>query len=144
MSVAIVDASVAVKWFVPEEHSDTADRLAEAGWTLLAPRLVLAEVANAFWKKVSRRLMTAEDGQEHLTALPRFFDHLIDTEELLSSALSLACTFNHPVYDFIYVTAARQRDAVLVTADHRLAALLRGSDYARHVVHLAGWTPEAA
>lgn len=141
MTVAVVDASVAVKWFVPEELSDKADQLAEAGWTLLAPRLVLAEVANAFWKKVRRQLMTVEDGREHLAALPRFFDHLLETDHLLPDALQLAATLDHPVYDFFYMAIARMRDAMMVTADQRLINRLSGTPHARYVTHLADWKP---
>jgi predicted nucleic acid-binding protein len=141
VTIAVVDASVAVKWFVPEEHSEVADRLAEADWILLAPKLILSEVANTFWSKIGRKLMTVEDGQEHLAALPRFFDHFVDDDDLLPSALSLASSFDHPIYDFIYLTAARRRGAVMVTADRRFVRLLQGSAYAQHVVHLTDWTP---
>ena len=144
MNTAVIDASVAVKWFVPEEFSERADALAESGWTLMAPRLVLMEVANTFWKKTRRQLMTVEDAQEHLAALPRFFDSLFEHHDLIAPALSLACTLDHPVYDFIYLSGARRRDALMVTADRKLVDRLKGSPLADHIVHLADWeTPSS-
>lgn len=47
----VVDASVAVKWLVPEEHSEAAARLTVSGEDLHAPRLLAAELANALWRK---------------------------------------------------------------------------------------------
>jgi hypothetical protein len=139
MRAAVVDASVAVKWFVPEEFSERADALAESGWTLLAPRLILLEVANSLWKKIRRRLVTPEDAHEHLSALPRFFDELFEHDDLVAPALSLAATLDHPIYDFVYVHGARRHHAVVVTADTRLMGRLRGSPYEADVVHLADW-----
>ena len=46
----VVDASVAIKWFVPEIHAEAARRLLREGITLLAPDLIWAEVANALWR----------------------------------------------------------------------------------------------
>ena len=65
-SPLVVDASVAVKWFVPEELSEHADLIAASGSMLLAPKLVLLDVANAFWRKVQRHLISADDAIEYL------------------------------------------------------------------------------
>jgi len=52
----VIDASVALKWFLTEEDSQGADVLFEGflrGRTeLLAPDVLLLEVANALWKQV--------------------------------------------------------------------------------------------
>ena len=139
----VVDASVAVKWFVPEDGSDRADTALGGRFALFAPKLVLTEVANAFWKKIRRGLMTEADAQDRLSALPRYFDLLLDAEELLPRALSLAATFDHPVYDFIYLEVARRHDAVLLTADERLVRKLFGTAHARLIAELSQWSPAA-
>lgn len=46
------DASVVVKWFVPEIHSDKARRLLNAPHEYVAPDLPFAETANTIWKKI--------------------------------------------------------------------------------------------
>ena len=51
MSAFVVDASVVVKWFVPEIHSDAARRLLTLPHQYLAPDLLLAETANTIWKR---------------------------------------------------------------------------------------------
>ena len=47
MSVFVVDASVVVKWFVPEVHSDASQRLLILPHEYVAPDLLFAEAANA-------------------------------------------------------------------------------------------------
>ena len=49
MSRCVVDASIALKWFFGE--GDQAEAVAASGAGLIAPKLVLTEVANAMWKK---------------------------------------------------------------------------------------------
>jgi predicted nucleic acid-binding protein len=43
----VVDASVAVKWYVPELDSQRAHLILAGGHRLIAPDLLLAEVGNA-------------------------------------------------------------------------------------------------
>ena len=42
----VVDASIAVKWVIPEVLSDAADRVRDGEDDILAPDLLLVEVAN--------------------------------------------------------------------------------------------------
>ena len=51
----VVDASVALKWFVDEDGSDRAVALLDGDEPLIAPDLVVAEVCNAAWKSLRRR-----------------------------------------------------------------------------------------
>jgi predicted nucleic acid-binding protein len=53
--VFVVDASLVVKWFVPEVHSEAARRWLEASHDYIAPDLVFPEAGNAIWKKIRRR-----------------------------------------------------------------------------------------
>lgn len=50
----VVDASVAMKWLVPEEDSDAADRLLAENHELHAPRLMVLEVAKASVRQKKR------------------------------------------------------------------------------------------
>ena len=46
MSRIVIDASVAVKWFLPEQDSDAARAILHFGHDLLAPDLLYAEVGS--------------------------------------------------------------------------------------------------
>ncbi len=139
MSTLVVDASVALKWLVPEEMSDIAKELYGAGDRLVAPRLITTEVANALVRKTNLGTMTRREAALHFRPLPLLLPELIDVDELVAPALDNACALRHPIYGLIYLEAARQRDAQLVTADRRFTTGLAGTDFARHVTLLSEW-----
>ncbi|MBI4482062.1 MAG: type II toxin-antitoxin system VapC family toxin [Acidobacteria bacterium] len=56
----VVDASVAMKWFVPEAHQDAALRLLDDSCELLAPDFMAAEFGNILWKKMTYNLLRCE------------------------------------------------------------------------------------
>jgi predicted nucleic acid-binding protein len=121
----VVDASVAVKWLIPERGSDNADRLLAAGEMLLAPDLVLVEAANALWKKAARGEVSVGEARRALDILRGGALETRPTPPLVRRALELAGQLRHPVYDCVYVALAEMEDARLVTADARL--LTRGA-----------------
>lgn len=133
----VVDASVAAKWLAPEPDSEQAAALLDAA--LLAPDLLLPEVANILWKKQSRGEMavaTATAAARWLRLAPL---QLHDSGALLDDALALAMRLNHPAYDCFYLALAMQADCPLVTADRRLVERCRRADardLAGHVLDL--------
>jgi predicted nucleic acid-binding protein len=138
----IVDASVAVKWFVAETDSLVADELSASRHRLFAPRLIMTEVANVLGRKAIAGLMSAAEACDYLRSLPYYLDDVLAADELIEPALENACALRHPIYDLIYLEAARRLDAQLVTADRRFAAKIAGTDFARHVMLLSDWRPE--
>jgi predicted nucleic acid-binding protein len=54
LSETIVDASVALCWFASEKETAFANRLIAAAVDLVAPSLMLIELANGLWKKTRR------------------------------------------------------------------------------------------
>lgn len=55
----VVDVTVAVKWFVPESHAISANRLLYEDFDLFAPDLIFLEFGNVLWKKWCRGEITA-------------------------------------------------------------------------------------
>jgi predicted nucleic acid-binding protein len=125
----VVDASVAVKWFVAEDEGQVraARRLLLASCELLAPGLLLTEVANVMWKKLRLGQVTREQGDTVAAAVRGFFAHVEPDDRLVEPAWRLAAEHDHPVYDCVYVALAMRMDARLATLDGRLAALARKS-----------------
>jgi predicted nucleic acid-binding protein len=117
----IVDASVASRWFVPAFAWANATALLKENQTLLAPELILAETANAFWKAVRAGYMTPTEMMQAVAQLPDIFVALTPLKMLADEAAEIAIASNHPVYDCFYIALARRETAPLVTADKRLA-----------------------
>jgi predicted nucleic acid-binding protein len=139
VSDLVIDASVAVKWFVSEEASDKADEVSASHHTLLAPRLIMVEVANALARKAMQKLITPIEAAEYVRTLPQFLAGLLDVEDLIEPALQNACNHMHPIYDFVYLEAARRRSTRMLTADQKFLARVKGTHLAKFVTSLSDW-----
>jgi len=121
----VVDASVAVKWFVSdpaqEAHSDTALRLlasaVQGHLALLQPPHFVAEVA-----AVLARLLP-QSASENILDLLDLLDMERDATQdaaIYATAVKLATTLDHHLFDTLYhALALHTPTAVLVTADRR-------------------------
>ena len=125
MSIFVVDASVVVKWFVPEIHSDAARRLLTLPHEYAAPALLFAEAANTIWKKIRRKELTAEDGQRLVADIGRIAVETVSCRALAGDAHALANATGRTVYDAMYLALAVRLGTRLITADDRLEAALR-------------------
>ena len=104
--------------------------------------MIMTEVANALARKAIQGAISAEDARQQFPKLPYFFDEIVSVDDLITDALYNACQFRHPIYDLIYLEAARRLGTQLVTADRRFTAKIAGTDFARHVTLLSDRRPE--
>jgi predicted nucleic acid-binding protein len=133
----VVDASVAVKWFVPENDSDRAAALLASPEVFHAPEFLRLELANAIWKNVLRKRVPREVHSVAEPELERIIAYWHDPSPFIASAFAQACDASHPIHDFIYLTLARHLNAQLVSADRRfLAKAPPGA-----VIALQDWRP---
>ena len=124
MSVLVVDASVVVKWFIPEVDSDAARRLLAGSHDYIAPDLLFAETANTIWKKVRRGEVLARDGERLVADVGRAAVETVPSRALVADAYALAVVTGHTVYDAMYLALAVRLDTRMITADERLAGAL--------------------
>jgi len=116
----VIDASIAVKWVIPEVLSEQADRVRDGQDDVLAPDLLLVEVANALWRKSTAREISAREADAAFDLVRRSGIDLRPTAPLLPRAMDVARRLGHPVYDCVYLALAQREHASFVTADHRL------------------------
>ncbi len=136
MSVYVVDASVAVKWYVPEVHADHAATLLNVENELHAPDLLLAEFGNILWKKFVRGELTDSEAVSIVQAMLVVPLEIHASQPLLQAALETALRSSRTVYDSLYVALAVSLNCPLVTADDRLHNALRATPLATHVRHV--------
>ena len=138
MSVVVVDASVVIKWFVPENGTEAALRLLDSGHHFVAPDLLFAEVANSIWKKTLRGELTTSDSHQLAVDLERIAIETIPCRELATDAHALALITSRSVYDSMYVALAIRLETRLITADERLVNALAASPKVAKYVELLG------
>jgi predicted nucleic acid-binding protein len=129
MKAAVIDASVAVKWFVRHDLTERARR-AYANYELVAPSLILAEIGNALWKYHRagvaglNKIKAAFDGIEF-----RYFRTQQIDETLSMRALEIAVELGHPIYDCYYLALSRSLDAPVISDDRKLLSKARAGGY---------------
>ena len=120
MNRLVVDASVAIKWYLPEVHSEDALRLLDDERELLVPDLVWSEVGNILWKKWQKDQLTAEQPPAILQDFGQLGLVIHSSQKLAPTAWSLAARLKRSFYDSMYLALAETQACPLVTADRRL------------------------
>jgi predicted nucleic acid-binding protein len=134
----IIDASVAVKWYVPEIDSEKASALLVTEDRLIAPDLLVAEFGNILWKKVGRGELTVQEVEGIVNAFLSAGPIIAHPSHLLlRPAVDIAITFQRTVYDALYLALAVAEQGRLITADERLVNALQGTRLERFVQLLA-------
>ena len=139
----VVDASVAVKWFLPEVDSDLALQLLSGAFSLAAPDFLYIEFANVLWKRLRGGDISQEDADELLVSLCTLPVGVHPSLPLFLRAFEMACATGRTVYDSLYLALAVRDDAVLVTADESLFNAVCGTPLVPHIALLADFPGSA-
>ena len=144
MRTLVIDASVALKWFVEEDGSAPARALLLGSDMLIAPDLIVAEVCNAAWKAVRNGTMLPAQQDHAARRLGAVLDEFVPLAGLAARAAILSRTLDHPAYDCFYVALAEARDTQMITADRRLLGRVRETQWDSCVLELGLAPPPAA
>ncbi|MDP6352990.1 MAG: type II toxin-antitoxin system VapC family toxin [Alphaproteobacteria bacterium] len=126
----VIDASVAIKWFVVEDQSEQALELLEHDDRLLAPDFIVLEIANITWKKARRGEIEAAHALSIATAIRQGPLTFHASTELNDRALQIALELDHPIHDCLYLACAEYHQCPLITADRRLHARVQNTNLA--------------
>jgi predicted nucleic acid-binding protein len=119
----VIDTSIVVKWYLPENGSEEASRIREecerTGTAIMMPELVRAELANAIWSHKQLKPEEKRGIVHHFLDMP--FDIMPMEPELVQKAFDLACELDATVYDCMYLALAMLGGTRLITADIQFA-----------------------
>jgi predicted nucleic acid-binding protein len=123
--VICVDASVAVKWLLIEEHSELARRLLVTSLgnaeQLVAPPLLPSDITNAVRQRIRRGDILPDEGPALLADFLAIPVVLHASELLYQRALAIAVDLGlSATYDAQYVALSELLGAAFWTADERL------------------------
>ncbi|MEM9092597.1 MAG: type II toxin-antitoxin system VapC family toxin [Cyanobacteria bacterium P01_F01_bin.53] len=120
----IIDASIAVKWFLSEQDSSTATALLNEGIDFTAPTLIKTEVSAAITKSARMKRIDDETAQ---TLCAGWFEELksgtvrLDSQEQDDHmAVNMSIALGHPVQDCLYLAIAKRLSKKLITTDKKL------------------------
>ena len=115
----VVDASCAIKWYIPEIYEQEATKLIRGKHRLHAPELVLPEFSSIVWKKVRRGEVTETEGEKILATFSRKRLMIYSHRRIIKSAYIGAMATGQTVYDWTYLALATSLSCEFVTADEK-------------------------
>ena len=136
----VIDASVLIKFYVPEILSDKAEellnRVAQGDVMLLAPDLIYPEVGNILWKKQRMKELTRPEVEEITDAIVSLPLNIEASKLLLPLAIDIGIAYRITVYDALYISMARVYETKMITADRKLADAMAKTDLKEYVAWL--------
>lgn len=122
--MVIIDASIAFKWFFPEQEKQVLEARKLVSFhlskqeILCAPGLIIYELANALTTKTKLPFSKVKSSLQDLEDLKIKYE--IVTFDLIIKSAEIAKKYNISVYDSVYVALAKKKNCNLVTADIKL------------------------
>ena len=139
----VMDASVLIKFYVPEILSDRAERLLakveKQDIDLLVPDLIYLEAGNLLWKKQRLKELTRSEVEEITDAILSLPLKIETSKSLLPLAVNIAIAYGITVYDASYLSLAKVYETTLMTADRRLVDVLTKTDLKDSIIWLGSY-----
>jgi len=131
--IVVVDASVAIKWYVSETYTANAERLLTGAYELNAPELIIPEFGNILWKKVRRNQLTEIEAAKIIAAFGKQSIVFHSHKSILEAAFIGAEDSGQTVYDWTYLALAVSLSCRFVTADEKFYKALVNPNYRKHL-----------
>jgi predicted nucleic acid-binding protein len=129
----VLDASVVVKWFIPEAHSESALTLRTVDGRFHAPAFLTLEIGNVLAKKRRRNELTPVEAEDIWRAFRQAPIRRHADEALVLAAFDLAQHTRTTLYDNLYLALALELDVPFVTADRKFYQALEATPYRRRI-----------
>jgi len=137
--IVVVDPGVAIKWFIEEPLRPQARSLLVNRHELIAPDILIADVADLARKKVASGEIAADQAIAIVRniALPSFISGFVESPRLRNRAFALALQCDRPVHDCFYAACAEATSTTLVSTDEAFLQVLQTGGVALRGVPLA-------
>jgi predicted nucleic acid-binding protein len=121
----VLDASVAVKWYLNDEEHTREAALVLAAYTaanvtLLVPDHIRYEVASALRNAVRVKRLTGEVARRDMSNFLDLHIQSVETDSLIRAAFDYALRYDCALYDGLYLALADMARCPLVQADRHL------------------------
>lgn len=117
----VLDASVMASYVLGIKSTEAElSALMRGPFEFIAPDIWRPELANTFWKYIQKQEITLEEAGELFRRVETLLSDTVSSQELWSSALSLATRENHSVYDCFYLALAIEEKTKVITYDQTL------------------------
>jgi predicted nucleic acid-binding protein len=133
MSIPVIDACVAIKWFLPEEKFEEAGAILSSHNRMIAPDLFFIEFDAIVTKKVRQRLVDQKDAAIMVQEIRNIPFEVIPYSMISRLAFDLSSTLAITQYDACYLSVAIEFNQKVYTADKRFYRGMRETPFENFV-----------
>lgn len=119
----VLDCNAAFAIAMNREDGKALEALMLEGERIIAPQLLVAELASTARKYVRGNVLSYEQALEAIRDTMRYIDEFVPAEAYCEEVFSEAIRLNHSAYDMFYFVLARRTASTLFTFDKGLQAL---------------------
>ena len=130
----VVDASVAIKWFLAEENTADAEMLLGPEFELNAPEIAISEFGDIVLKKLRHGDVQLGEATALLEGLFRVRILFHSNKPLLRPAVERAVELGQAVNDCTYLSLAVNLDCPLVTANRKFFMTLQNTRFRSQII----------
>ena len=124
MKTIILDSSVIIKWYFPDEIDKKAlilqDKVANNFVSLAAPILLYYEINNILKTAIKANRIEIEKAVDAYNALLQLNIVVYSSTNLFENTLRIATDYDISSYDASYVALAEEMQILFITADKKL------------------------
>lgn len=133
MKIPVIDACVAIKWFLPEQNYEKAGEILSNHNRLIAPDLFQIELDSIITKKVRQRLIEAEDAYRIYEEIRNIPIQIISYSLINKLAFDLSVALPITQYAACYLAVAIEFNQKVVTADMRFVRGMKGTPFEHYI-----------
>jgi predicted nucleic acid-binding protein len=130
----VVDASVAIKWFIPVIHSEVALYINRLQTRLHVPAFIQLEVGSILDKKIRREELTRAKGEVILKEFRLLPLQYHPDEQFFHAAHELAVVTQRSLCDCLYLALAETVDGGVITADRKFFLAFFNGSYGPKII----------
>lgn len=133
MTIPVIDACVAIKWFLPEDKFKEASKLLHGFNRMIVPDLFFIEFDAIVTKKVRQRLVEPSDSYKLFNEIRNLPLDVVPYSMISKIALDLSVTLPITQYDACYLSVAIGYNQRVYTADQRFVNGMKNTPFQEFV-----------
>lgn len=137
MTLPVIDACVAIKWFLPEENHEKASAIFNQFNRFIAPDLFFIEIDSIITKKVRQKSIDTKSAYIIYNEIRNIPFEIISYKMISKMAFDLSSTLPISQYDACYLSVAIEYNQKVYTADRKFYRGMSNTPFKDYVIELS-------
>jgi len=129
----VLDASVAVKWFLPEIYQSESFEVLKSNSVIIAPSFLKVEFDSILSKWCRSGRLEYERAEEVRSVFNKIKIYFVDLEDIADISFEVSAKLPVTYYDALYLCTAKLYECKMVTFDRKFYKSVKDSEFETYV-----------